>query len=66
MKLLEFWCEYNESFCFLYGIKALNDDIQKYRSVELTSEENDNFVKKFMPRIVHAINKLCEFAQENI
>ena len=50
---------------FQRGIQALDDDIQNYRSVELTSDENDNFVEKFMPRIVHAIKKLCEFAQEN-
>jgi len=47
-------------------MEALTDDIQTYRNVEVTSEDNDNFVKKFMPRIVNAINKLCEFVQENV
>ena len=30
-----------------------------------TPQENDAFVNRYMPRIFIAINKLCEFVNEN-
>ena len=50
---------------FIHKNKALTEETDIYRRVKVTPEENEQFVRKFMPRIVLAISKLCEFVEEN-
>ena len=51
---------------FMYTITKALRTSKEFRDDQMdTPQENDAFVKRYMPRIFIAINKLCEFVNEN-
>lgn len=53
-------------FLFMYTITKALRTSKEFRDDKMdTPQENDAFVKRYMPRIFIAINKLCEFVNEN-
>ena len=61
--------DYYTTNFFCYNISFLNEglteSIELYRDNNFTPEDNAIFVQRFMPRLVVAIGRLCEFVEEN-
>ena len=54
------------SFIFLLALnEALTESTELYRNKDFTPEDNALFVQRFMPRLVVAIGRLCDFVNEN-